>query len=452
MQFKLSTLLLFTALIFGDNGFAGKPKTHVIQKGDTPAQVAKRNGITIDELFRYNNLKPNDSFRVGATLKIPKAGEVTGSTYTVAPGDSIAKIADFHGCSQNDLREANGLKEGSLLRVGQELTIPYALRGGVGHSHVVRKGDTLGGIAAKYKVPVRTLANANKLSEKTPLEIGRTLIIPEEETPAKEAYKPPKVSKLIKSGEKVPGGVRHEIQPGQSLWTIARAYNTTGDRIAEANDFDAGVPLMEGQKILIPGAPKVVPVRIKGFAVQPVRFVSVWNNKSENLRLLTNSGKLNRKSRKQLSKLAGPKGNQKSKRIKLFVPRLIHMLQRVAERFPGHTIEIISGYRPPKKGHGRSMHNVGRAIDFRVRGIDRKELYDYIKQLPNVGAGYYPNSVFVHMDVRDKKALWTDLSGIGEAPLYEKDLFRKSSEINEETAANALKSLIEESPLGETSD
>jgi uncharacterized protein YcbK (DUF882 family) len=96
------------------------------------------------------------------------------------------------------------------------------------------------------------------------------------------------------------------------------------------------------------------------------------------------------------------------------------MLQRVAERFPGHSIDIISGYRPRKRGHKLSMHNLGRALDFRVRGVANRELYKFINGLPHVGAGYYPNSVFVHMDVRDRKTRWTDYAGPGEAARYTK--------------------------------
>ena len=41
--------------------------------------------------------------------------------------------------------------------------------------------------------------------------------------------------------------------------------------------------------------------------------------------------------------------------------------------------------------------------------------------LPDAGVGYYPNSVFVHLDTRDAQeggAFWTDYSGPGEAPWY----------------------------------
>jgi LysM repeat protein len=414
---KLNHLIIFLLLIcLANDGHAKKHRFHVIKKGDSPALIAKKHHISVDELFRFNNMKPGGPFRAGTKLEIPFPGEVTGKKYTVKSGDSIAKIADFHGCSQDDLRAANGLHKTAGVRVGQKLSIPHSLRGGAYKGHVVRKGDTLGSISKKYKVSVKGLAAANKLSRTSALKLGRTLVIPDDEdTPSN--YKPKKTDKLVKSGKKVSRGVLHTIQPGQSLWIIARAYNTSGQRVATANGFPTDGILSVGRRILIPGATEVVPVRVKGFSIQRINFISVWNNKSAKLKLISKSGKINQNSRKQLSRLAGPK--RKTKHIKLFHPRMLHMIQRISERYPGHSIEIVSGYRPqttPKE----SKHAQGRAIDFRVRGIDRKELYNFVKSFPNVGAGWYPNSVFIHLDVREKSTTWIDYSSPGEQPRYSK--------------------------------
>jgi uncharacterized protein YcbK (DUF882 family) len=227
----------------------------------------------------------------------------------------------------------------------------------------------------------------------------------------------PKKNTLLVTGRKVQGGVKHTVQEGQSLWIIARAYNIAGEKIARANSIDKAKPLSAGQEILIPGARNPVPVRVKGFTVQPIHFVALWNNRSENLKLISNSGRINPNSRRVVSEMSGdrsfPRG--KNRHVKLLHPRLIHMIQRVAERYPGKTIELVSGYRPRKEGHRESMHNLGRAMDFRV-----EELFTFIKELPKAGAGYYPNSVFVHMDTRERSTFWVDFSGIGEAPRYGK--------------------------------
>lgn len=366
--------------------------------------------------------------------------------HPVKAGDSIASIADFYGVSQNDLREANRLKQDDIIRPGQELTIPDSLRGGAVRHHVIEKGDTLSSIAKKHRVPAKTLASANKLTKSSPLQLGRTLVIPDRDDALSSNFHPKKVTKLIKSGKKVQGGVAHTVQPGQSLWIIARAYNTSGDRIAAANNFSPEDRISVGQTILIPGASTVVPVRVKGFVPQPTRLVSVWNNDNAVIRLLSNSGKVNQKSRKILSRLGRAK--TKKNRIKLLHPRLVHMLQRVAERFPGKTIEIISGYRPHKRGTRVSKHSEGRALDFRVEGVPNRELYEFIKELPGVGAGYYPNSVFVHMDVRNRKILWTDYSGVGQAAQYEKPT-APSQESDIEAASDAVESETPEERAGQ---
>jgi len=43
---------------------------------------------------------------------------------------------------------------------------------------------------------------------------------------------------------------------------------------------------------------------------------------------------------------------------------------------------------------------------------------DYCRTFDKAGVGYYPNSLFVHFDVRSQKTFWIDLSGPGEAPKY----------------------------------
>lgn len=99
-------------------------------------------------------------------------------------------------------------------------------------------------------------------------------------------------------------------------------------------------------------------------------------------------------------------------------PRLLQILQSIAERYPGRALEIISGYRP---SDGTSRHAHARALDLRVHNVSNEELRDFARTLPNTGVGYYPNSIFVHIDVRDTRegrAMWTDYSGPGETPRY----------------------------------
>jgi hypothetical protein len=97
-------------------------------------------------------------------------------------------------------------------------------------------------------------------------------------------------------------------------------------------------------------------------------------------------------------------------------PGLLTRLQKVAKHYPGKVIEIISGYRPDARDTSRHHH--GFALDMRVAGVTREKLRDFLRTFEETGVGYYPNSFFVHMDVRDTKGYWVDRSGPGEPADY----------------------------------
>jgi hypothetical protein len=99
---------------------------------------------------------------------------------------------------------------------------------------------------------------------------------------------------------------------------------------------------------------------------------------------------------------------------------LVLRLQAVADRFPGKTITLVSGYRPASKG---SLHASAQAFDIRVDGVTNETLVAFCKTMKDTGCGYYPNSFFVHVDVRPTGSghvYWIDVSGPGEKPVYVK--------------------------------
>jgi Bacterial protein of unknown function (DUF882) len=98
-------------------------------------------------------------------------------------------------------------------------------------------------------------------------------------------------------------------------------------------------------------------------------------------------------------------------------PRLTRLIARVSDTFGGRPIRVVGGYR--EESHAtNSHHKHGEAFDFSVDGVPNWAVRDYLKQLPSVGVGFYPNSSFVHADVRKGNAYWVDLAGPGQAPRY----------------------------------
>lgn len=106
--------------------------------------------------------------------------------------------------------------------------------------------------------------------------------------------------------------------------------------------------------------------------------------------------------------------------VRLLDKGLSTRLAAIAKRFPNRPISLVSGYRPASRG---SLHQHGKALDLRVAGVSNEELVTFCRTLPDTGCGYYPNSSFVHVDVRSPgagKVTWIDSSGPGEAPNYVK--------------------------------
>src|SRR5262249_48631752 len=102
-------------------------------------------------------------------------------------------------------------------------------------------------------------------------------------------------------------------------------------------------------------------------------------------------------------------------------PRLTRLLYQTGQHWPGKRIEVVSGYRNPSVAKNpHSPHMKGLACDFRVVGVKNTELRDYLRgNMKKIGVGYYPNSSFVHLDVRkDRSAFWIDYSGPGERAIY----------------------------------
>ena len=78
------------------------------------------------------------------------------ASITVKPGDTISGLADRYGVSVGSLMRSEwNSRNSNHVEVGQTLRLPSGARGVVSAGqgrHTVKGGDTLGGIAAQYRV------------------------------------------------------------------------------------------------------------------------------------------------------------------------------------------------------------------------------------------------------------------------------------------------------------
>ena len=203
---------------------------YVVKKGDSLWSIARANGLTVDELKSLNNLSSN-VLHVGDTLLISSA-DSTGDNgndnyYVVKSGDTLWSIARKYNLSVNELKALNNLSN-NVLSVGQRLIVGKESS----NDYVVSAGDTLWAIARKFNVSVDDIKALNNLSSNN-LSIGMILKIP-----------------LYSNKQNEETNV-YVVKSGDSLWSIARKFNSTVDEIKSLNGLKSNV-LRIGQRLVVP--------------------------------------------------------------------------------------------------------------------------------------------------------------------------------------------------------
>lgn len=123
-------------------------------------------------------------------------------------------------------------------------------------NHYVRRGETVGVIARRYGTSVSAIARENRLGRNYLIRIGQRLRIPGRGI----SYSSSQPRSLTKEGEKLV----YSVKKGDSLYIIAKAFNTTVQEIKKQNSLQSNM-LRVGQKLVIQsGTPAgAVPYTVK---------------------------------------------------------------------------------------------------------------------------------------------------------------------------------------------
>ena len=197
---------------------------YVVQRGDSLYSIAKKFNVSIDSLKSANNLQ-NNLIRIGQKLVIPgfTNTDLSTITYVVQKGDTLYKIASAYNISVDDLKKLNNLNS-NILTIGQELKIPSSNNTNTpniedidDNSYVVKRGDTLYSIAKNNNISLQELINLNNLTDYE-LYIGQIL----------------KLSNNDNNTE-------YTVKKGDTLYSIAREFDTTVNNIKSLNNLSNNV-------------------------------------------------------------------------------------------------------------------------------------------------------------------------------------------------------------------
>ena len=188
---------------------------------------------------------------LAVVLPLPGLADVV-----VKPGETLGEIAERYGVSVNRLMQANGIKDPTLVQIGQRLVIPgrggSSGSGGGGSrntgSYTVKSGETLGEIAQRYNTTAERLMQLNGISDPTQLQAGSRIAVPG--GPSRQAARPSQPVRNTKAKE-------HVVQPGESLSEIADAYNLPLQKLVSLNNISDPNLLMSGTRLKLTAPPPV---------------------------------------------------------------------------------------------------------------------------------------------------------------------------------------------------
>lgn len=403
---------------------ASAPREHVVYAGQRLGSIAKRYNVSVEALCNANGIRASDPIQPGQRLLVPDRDDPDGSAtrrwaerqgklsskapaaaraapsrsaaiqHVVSPGHTLGKIAARYRVSVAAICQANGIAETAPIRPGQVLQIPTQSQAGSSEGaatapsatppaaarprstkpqrHVVSSGHTLGKVAARYQVTIEALCTANGIARKDPIRPGQVLLVPGPGDPDGHV-----TARLRASG----------------------ALDPTPARPTTGRSTTAGKPSWHAYRKL--------PWR-RGF-ITLQSYSSTWKGY-----VIGPDGSVLPAAHQAICKLMGADGDHP--RVDR---RLVQILVKVSDTFGGRPIRVVSGYRNESYALN-SRHRRSQAIDFSIPGIPNEALRDYVLTFDRVGVGYYPNSSFIHLDVREAKTYWVDTSGPGEAPRYQR--------------------------------
>lgn len=281
-------VLMMLALVIGPAVAAGGQQLEgegqfirlIVQPGESLAKYAPIYGTSGSAMLAVNNLRNPDLLFPGQTIIIPVVKTTTPSLttpfyYTARPGENLFTIARHFELDPGAISFANGLF-GDTIVTGQTYLMPAGP-----HSYIVRRGEHLGHVSARYSVTIDFLMRANPaVTNPSQLFEGQRIIIPiiydakpkpftelgpaPTLNPTQTATPGPSPTSVFAPSTPRPTATNIAaannfivvtVQLNESLLTYKSRYGVDGSRIVAVN-----VKLQDNPDLIFPGEQIVIPV------------------------------------------------------------------------------------------------------------------------------------------------------------------------------------------------
>ena len=215
------------------------------------AKLADLTGMDHDELYRLNPgfgrsitgdaprqlLVPREArgrFDVDTLNSAASAAE-DWQRYTFVRGDSFYRVARRYGSSVDELLAINR-RQDAVARPGQVILVPAgrvdrAIASGNVRTHTVQPGESLWTISRRHGVKLAELRRMNAFGDNPVLHPGDRVIIG------------------AAMNDDAPS--TYVVQPGDTLWQLARRFSTTVEELTALNRIGPDTTLKPGQELRV---------------------------------------------------------------------------------------------------------------------------------------------------------------------------------------------------------
>ncbi|MDX8339894.1 LysM peptidoglycan-binding domain-containing protein [Draconibacterium sp. IB214405] len=250
---------------------SGFIKHKIESKSETAYSIAKKYGITVEELHAYNptvrKFKKRTELNIPFWEEVEEVGddtkpETVGAgefiTHQVVSGETLYSLAKKYGTTEQEIIALNPgaeqLKTGMILKIKsggfeESLDLPQPIENSGKRNyteHIIESGETMWGTTRKYNVSEEELKALNPILN-TGFPAGAVIKIPIAEA-AGSLAKPVNEEAFDK----------HLVEKGETLYGLSKQYNLSIPDIIKYNPILDRRNLGYGETILIPKKPEEI--------------------------------------------------------------------------------------------------------------------------------------------------------------------------------------------------
>lgn len=259
-------LILFGIMFLS---FSAQQKKHTVEAKETLYSIAKKYGVTVDELIKQNPKSKDGKLDIGEVLIIPnnqknspkiedkkeekKSNPKLGKIY-LQPKQTIYSITKQYKITEAQLRKLNPDLDNHM-KIGDAVVLPEenikkygdvsaqsivandktdasknSVKETESGTYVVQSKDTYYGITRKFGISQKELFSMNEGLEQRGLQVGDVIII------KKGSNDVAKISQKETKSYELGDYVTYKVQKGDTLLGILKKFNITYEQLSQLND------------------------------------------------------------------------------------------------------------------------------------------------------------------------------------------------------------------------